>query len=68
MQNVLKRVIKNVSYHHIKAYHIIVGNITFLIWFLPRESILSFAMPFKGIMRSIELVDSARRLIANVKL
>ena len=46
----------------------IVRNITFLIWFLPRDSILSFAMPFKGIMRSMELVDRASRLIANTKL
>lgn len=41
---------------------------TFFIWFLPRESIFSFAMPLRGIIRSIELVDSASRLVANENL
>lgn len=35
---------------------------TFFIWFLPKDNILSFTIPFKGIMRSIQFVDKASRL------
>ena len=35
---------------------------TFFIWFLPKDKILSLAIPFNGIMRSMEFVDNASRL------